>query len=142
MSAPFRTTRVVEFGDTDMAGIVHFARFFCYMEAAEHALLRSLGLSVTMDWEGEHISFPRVGASCDYLKPARFEDVLAVDVRVLKVGTRSITYGFDVHRGDELLARGQVTSVCCTVGPGRPLASRAIPPAIREKLERAQSSTG
>ena len=29
--------RRVEFSDTDMAGIVHFARFFVFMEAAEHA---------------------------------------------------------------------------------------------------------
>jgi acyl-CoA thioester hydrolase len=136
--ATFRDRRIVEFADTDMAGIVHFARFFCYMEAAEHALLRALGLSVTMDWEGEHISFPRVGASCDYLKPARFEDVLAVDARVLKVGKKSVTYGFDVLRGEEVLARGQVTSVCCTVGPGRRIASREIPKAIRDKLERVK----
>ena len=30
----FRTTRMVEFSETDMAGIVHFANFFRYMEAA------------------------------------------------------------------------------------------------------------
>ena len=40
MADPFRTTRLVEFGDTDMAGIVHFANFFRYMESAEHAFLR------------------------------------------------------------------------------------------------------
>jgi len=31
----WRTSRRVEFGDTDMAGIVHFSRFFLWMEAAE-----------------------------------------------------------------------------------------------------------
>ena len=35
MTNPFRTTRRVEFADTDMAGIVHFANFFRFMEAAE-----------------------------------------------------------------------------------------------------------
>ena len=43
---PFTTTRRVEFGDTDMAGIMHFANFFRFMEAAEPDFLRSLGLSV------------------------------------------------------------------------------------------------
>ena len=86
MAATFRTTRLVEFGDTDMAGIVHFARFFEYMEAAEHALLRSLGLSVVMDWEGEPISFPRVSASCDYFRPARFEDLLTIAHQWLVAG--------------------------------------------------------
>jgi len=50
MPASFRTTRRVEFGDTDMAGIVHFARFFCFMESAEHEMLRSLGCRCT--WTG------------------------------------------------------------------------------------------
>lgn len=40
----FQTSRRVEFCDTDMAGIVHFANFFRYMEAAEHELFRNLGL--------------------------------------------------------------------------------------------------
>ena len=36
----FQTTRRIEFGDTDMAGIVHFANFFRFMEAAECEFLR------------------------------------------------------------------------------------------------------
>ena len=134
MSSPFRTTRLVEFGDTDMAGIVHFANFFRYMESAEHALLRSLGLSVTLDWEGEHLSFPRVAASCDYLRPARFQDELDVAVTVLDLGRTSVTYGFEFFKGQEAIARGQITAVCCRVGPDHGLQARAIPAAIRERL--------
>ena len=37
----FTTTRRVEFGDTDMAGIMHFANFFRFMESAETEFLRS-----------------------------------------------------------------------------------------------------
>ena len=69
MATPFRVQRIVEFSDTDVAGIVHFARFFCFMEAAEHAFWRSLGLSVKMDWEGEHLGFPRVSANFDNIRP-------------------------------------------------------------------------
>ena len=43
-----RTSRRVEFCDTDMAGIVHFANFFRWMESAEVEFLRSLGLSVAV----------------------------------------------------------------------------------------------
>ncbi|MEL7264077.1 MAG: hypothetical protein AAFP69_04590, partial [Planctomycetota bacterium] len=43
---PFSIQRRVEFRDTDAAGIVHFSAFFPFMETAEHAFLRSLGLSV------------------------------------------------------------------------------------------------
>jgi acyl-CoA thioester hydrolase len=137
MSATFRTTRLVEFSDTDMAGIVHFARFFAFMEAAEHELLRSLGLSVSMEWEGRHISFPRVSASCDFLSPARFEDELTILVTIENVGRSSITYGFKIFKEDRAVAVGQITSVCCHIIEGRPLEAVEIPLAIRAKLEHA-----
>src|SRR5438094_10678058 len=80
--APFHTSRLVEFADTDMAGIMHFASFYRYMESAEHELLRSLGLSVYSEIGGVPITFPRVAASCDFHSPARCEDVLEIDVTV------------------------------------------------------------
>jgi len=56
MPEPFQTSRLVEFHDTDMAGIMHFASFFIYMESAEHELYRSLGLSIHSIVEDEHIA--------------------------------------------------------------------------------------
>ncbi len=44
---PFQITRRVEFGDTDMAGIMHFSNFFRFMEVAESDFLRSRGLNVS-----------------------------------------------------------------------------------------------
>jgi YbgC/YbaW family acyl-CoA thioester hydrolase len=128
---------MVEFSDTDMAGIVHFARFFTFMEAAEHEMLRSLGLSVVMDWEGEKLSFPRVSASCDYLWPARFEQILTILTSVENLGRSSITYGFKVFHGDDAIARGQLTTVCCRMTQDRKLESCEIPKPIRDKLEAA-----
>jgi acyl-CoA thioester hydrolase len=135
LATPFRMNRIVEFGDTDMAGIVHFAEFFNYMEAAEHAFLRSLGISVVMDWEGTPVGMPRVSASCDYLSPARFADELEIRVLVRRLGRSSITYAFEVSKGEEALARGQVTAVFCHHVPGRKLEALEIPPSIRAKLQ-------
>ena len=102
----FRVNRVVEFGDTDMAGIVHFANFLRFMEAAEHAYLRACGLSVVTTWQGQKITFPRVSVACDYIRPARFEDELTTEVRVDRIGRTSITYRFTVTRaGDENFSR-------------------------------------
>jgi YbgC/YbaW family acyl-CoA thioester hydrolase len=142
MPAPFRTSRVVEFGDTDMAGIVHFANFFRFMEAAEHAYLRACGLSVIGEWEGERVSFPRVAASCDYLKPARFQEVLDVTVAVARLGRSSVTYAFEFFRGGELLARGQITAVFCRVRPGHEMEPQEIPGPIRARLERGPGDQG
>ncbi len=117
MPAPFRTRRMVEFSDTDMAGIMHFSAFFRFMESAEHALLRSLGLSVfginDPDGGDAKISFPRVSARCDFHSPARCEDEVDIDVVVQKLGTTSVTYGFHLSRNGEELAVGEMTSVCC-----------------------------
>jgi YbgC/YbaW family acyl-CoA thioester hydrolase len=133
-SSPFRTTRRIEFADTDMAGIVHFANFFRFMEAAEVAFLRSRGLSVVVSMASEKISFPRVSASCDYLRPAHFEDVLDITVRVQRLGQKSVTYAFEFFKEGEVIARGQVSSVCCRVAEGQPLESIEIPAALREKI--------
>jgi YbgC/YbaW family acyl-CoA thioester hydrolase len=135
MTVPFQTTRRIEFADTDMAGIVHFANFFRFMEAAEVEFLRSRGLSVALVWEGQQIGFPRVSASCDYLRPARFEDVLDVVVRLHKLGRKSVTYAFEFSKAGEVVARGQVSSVCCQVGTGHHLESIEIPASLRERLE-------
>src|SRR6476659_864440 len=136
MATPFRTTRRVEFHETDMAGMVHFSNFFRYMEFAELEFLRARGLTVAWrDEHGDRLDLPRVAASCDYLKPARFEDVLEITVTLARLGSRSVTYEFAFARGGEALARGKVSAVCCRTGPDGTLESVELPPAIRARLE-------
>jgi YbgC/YbaW family acyl-CoA thioester hydrolase len=135
MPTLFRTTRRVEFADTDMAGIMHFANFFRFMEAAETEFLRTLGLSVSMNWEGQGIGFPRVSASCDYLKPAHFEDVLEVTVRLARLGRKSVTYAFEFFKDGDVIARGQISSVFCRIGTGHKVESLEMPTFLRERLE-------
>jgi YbgC/YbaW family acyl-CoA thioester hydrolase len=135
MGILFRTTRRVEFVDTDVAGIVHFSNFFRYMESAEAEFLRSLGLSFKMIWQGHSLGLPRVAASCDYLSPARFDDVLDVAVWVEKLGRSSITYAFDFSLEGKAVAKGRVTAACCRVNADRSFAAIEIPAEIRAKLE-------
>jgi len=130
----------VEFSDTDMAGIVHFANFFRFMEAAEHAYLRACDLSVFLDWQGERLTFPRVSATCDYRRPARFQDVLDITVRINQVGRTSVRYAFTFHRGDELIAEGQITTVLCRIEADHRLTPFEIPDALRARLARGPTS--
>jgi YbgC/YbaW family acyl-CoA thioester hydrolase len=134
---PFTTKRRVEFADTDMANIVHFSNFFRFMEAAEQEFLRSLGFGVSFEWEGERLGFPRVSASCDYLRPARFEDVIDITVSVQNIGRKSVTYRYDFSLGGQPIARGQISAVCCRV-VNHKLESVEIPAGIRAKLENAR----
>jgi YbgC/YbaW family acyl-CoA thioester hydrolase len=134
----FRVSRRVDFADTDMAGIIHFSNYFRYMEFAEVAFLRSRGLSVVTEWESQRLSFPRVAASCDFLHPVRFDDVLDIAVRVARIGRKSVTYAFEFTHEGRLVARGQISAVCCRVHPGtHALESVEIPAAIRDRLAEA-----
>ena len=134
------TRRRIEFSDTDMAGIVHFARFFIFMETAEHEFLAALGTSVSIEENGQKIGWPRVAATCDYLAPARFGDLLDLRVQVLRKGRTSLTFAHEISRGGTPIARGQITSVCCHFGPegAKPI---PIPQGLAEKIEEAGALT-
>jgi acyl-CoA thioester hydrolase len=136
VAMPFRVQRCVDFCDTDLAGIVHFSNFFRYMEAAEVAFLKDRGLNVSISWNGEHLGFPRVSVTCDYASPARFDDVLDIDVRLEKLGTKSVTYLFDFSRDGKAIARGKMTSVCCRVRADKTMEAIEIPSEIRGLIEK------
>ncbi|HUE69602.1 MAG TPA: thioesterase family protein [Pirellulaceae bacterium] len=131
---PFRTSRRVEFCDTDAAGILHFSAFFQLMEQAEHELLRSVGLSVVMSDDQGKISWPRVSAKCDFRSAVHFEEELAIDVSIGRLGTKSVTYAFAVTCQGRDVAAGEITSVCCRLRDGQPPEPIAIPDWFRQKL--------
>jgi YbgC/YbaW family acyl-CoA thioester hydrolase len=135
MTTPFVTTRRVEFGDTDMAGIMHFANFFRFMESAETEFLRSLGMSVSWYEGGAKYGLPRVSAACDFRKPARFEDVLTIAVTVEKVGRRSVSYRYDFSKAGDPIAVGRITAVYCRTPGPQQLESLDLPPDLRARLE-------
>lgn len=132
-----RTHRKVEFSDTDMAGIVHFSRLIVFMENAEHAFIEALGASVSMEYEGREIGWPRVSVSVQFVSPARFKETVEIHVVVLHIGTSSMTYGFEFFVGDRLVGRGQMTSVCCEMDPKRGPRPIPIPDFIRAQVEEA-----
>jgi len=131
-----RTSRKVEFSDTDMAGIVHFSRLIVFMENAEHAFIEAIGASVSMHWEGIEIGWPRVAVSVEFVSPARFSETVEIHVVVLHKGTKAMTYGFEFFVGERLVGRGQMTSVCCRMDPTGPK-SIPIPAFIADRVEEA-----
>jgi len=134
MTTAFVTSRRVEFSDTDAAGMMHFVAFFRMMEEAEHDLLRSVGLSVVSHDASGEISWPRVAATCDFQAAARFEDVLQIEVHIVRLGERSVTYAHRFLRAGQQLASGQITAACCRFRDGQPPESMPIPALIAEKL--------
>ena len=134
----FHTQRKVEFVDTDMAGIVHFSRYLIFIETAEHQFLEAIGSCVRLERGDESLGWPRVSVACEYKSPARFGDELDIRLRVVRKGTRSMTYGFRISVGDREVATAEVTAICCLHGKnGAGLRSIPIPPEIADRIEEA-----
>lgn len=141
MAEVFHTTRRVEFRETDAAGIAHFSAFLCYMEQAEHDLLRTLDWSVMMPHaETGYLSWPRVHVEADFHGAVQFEDVLDISVHITRLGARSVTYVFQFTCQGRQIASGKTIAVCCHVGTDRSLESIDIPADLRQRLARYATS--
>jgi len=130
----------VEFCDTDLAGIMHFSNFFRFMEAAETAFLRSLGLSVLLSRCGLEVCLPRVHAECDYRAPLQFEDEVLIHLLVERKGTGSLTYQFRFYRVDDdnrEVARGRLVLACAARQENGALKPVPLPKALVDKLQQA-----
>ena len=139
MAYEFKLTRRVEFGETDMAGIVHFSNFFRYMEAAECAFFRSLNFSLMARQLSPHVGWPRVHAECDYSQPLRFEDEFEVHLLVVEKRARVVAYEFRFRKlgmnPPIEVARGKVIAVCVTRDAQGKMSATPIPKEIADKIE-------
>ena len=141
MPCEYTEERRVEFAETDMAGIVHFANFFRFMERAEHAFFRTLGITLHTDGEVQN-GWVRVAANCDYLKPLHYPDAFTVHLAVRKKGVHSLAYDFTFRDTDgEVAARGKLTVVHVErAAPGAPFRAAAIPAAVDSQIEVAEAA--
>ena len=129
MSNVFEWSRLVEFYETDLAGIAHFSNFYRWMESAEHAFLRERGIELHSGETG----WPRVNAAADFKKPIKFGDTVRVSVIIDEIRTRSVRYRFEfrVNEDEEICATGEMTSVCVRLATMKAV---EIPADLREKL--------
>jgi acyl-CoA thioester hydrolase len=138
MPYEYKIRRRVEFSETDMAGIVHYANFFRYMEAAEHEFFRSLGFSVVTRQVDPPVGWPRVRAECDFKQPLRFEDEFEVHMLVAEKKAKSLTYQFRIRKlnggAPVEVARGRLT-VVCVKHHSDGMKATSIPPEIAAQIE-------
>jgi len=134
MSSTFKASFRVSWAETDAAQIVHFSNYFRFFERTEEELYRHLGFNFN-DVIGKHnIFLPRVEAFCEFKKPARFNDLLEVELRVEEIKEKSIRYGFNIFNKEStvLLANGYIVIVAVDRETGK---ATAIPREITEKLK-------
>jgi acyl-CoA thioester hydrolase len=136
----FFQTRRVEFSDTDMAGIAHFTNLLKFVELAEHAFFRSLGVKVYEAAGGASAGWPRVETTCRYLKPAKFEQLLDICLCIEEVRETGLKYGFWIFNEgsrsrEALIAAGTMTLVHATldIGTGT-IRKTPLPDSLRHLL--------
>jgi acyl-CoA thioester hydrolase len=95
----------VIFGDTDQMGVVYYANYLRMFEAARAEYWRSLGRSYK-DLEQAQVAMPVYEAHCGYKRPARYEDLLAIDITVAEMRPASIRFDYVITRDADLIANG------------------------------------
>ena len=124
----------VYYEDTDFSGAVYHANYLKFCERGRSDCLRLLGIHHhEMHW---HETEGRMGfvvrrMVCDFLKPARIDDLLQVETRFREMGGARMELEQKVLRQGELLFSADVT-VALVDASGRP---KRFPKAMAEALK-------
>lgn len=120
----------VYYEDTDLAGIVYYANYLKFIERGRSEWLRALGIDqLAMQQATGHVFAVR-RLEADYLRPARFDDLLTVTTDLAQASPARIGVDQQVRRGEQLLFTARVT-IACLDGRGRPA---RLPAALKEAL--------
>ena len=115
-AAPSHTIEIrVRFGETDPYGVAYFAAILDYFKRGMDEFLRSRGISPDLAYRNRkrNFGFPVVATRCRYRAPVRFDDLLTLRTRVVRVERTGATFGFALFRNekgkDVLAAEGAVS---------------------------------
>jgi acyl-CoA thioester hydrolase len=107
----------VRFCETDLMGIVHHSNYLAYFEAGRVEWLRRRGVTYA-DWAARGMHLPVVEANVRYRAPARFDDVITIETRLVELRAASLRFEFRMermgpHPGEpDLLAEGFTRLAC------------------------------
>jgi len=96
----------VRFAETDQMRVAHHAAYVVWLETARVEWLRERGLRYR-DLDAQGVSLPVARLMLQYRAPARFDDLLDVDVTLLEARSRRLRFAYRVMRsaedGDQVL---------------------------------------
>ncbi len=125
----------VRWSDVDAAAIIFYGSYIRFFEFAESEMFRSLGHSYGKMFDQLDIWLPRRHIECEFLKPARLDDLLQVSCWVSRIGETSLTLGFEVRipeRGPDIVATASYVLVA--VARGEQFDKVAVPPELIRSL--------
>ncbi len=121
----------VYYEDTDAGGVVYYANYLKFAERARTEFLRGLGIesSALMAEDGVALAVRR--CTIDFLRPARLDDSIRVDSRLLKVGGATLEAEQVIRRDAETLVRIELKLGCMTTA-GKPV---RLPGRLKSRLD-------
>ena len=125
----------VYYEDTDAGGVVYYANYLKFFERCRTEWMRQVGHDQPQLAADAGIVFVARKAGCEYLKPARLDDLLTVGLEVEKLTRVRVVFRQHVRRGDEELVTGVVEIACVDTVKMTPA---AIPEFLHSKLEALQ----
>jgi acyl-CoA thioester hydrolase len=129
--SPLKYQLRVFYEDTDFSGYVYHANYLKYCERARSDYLRVIGIDQNaMFADGQAFVVRRM--DCEFLRPAKFEDVLDVETQLVEMGGARFELAQIVKRGAEQIFKAKVTVAIIGAG-GRP---QRIPPEFVTKFSR------
>jgi 4-hydroxybenzoyl-CoA thioesterase len=104
----------VRFADVDHAGIVYYPRFFHLFHVAFEELWRArIGPRAYSELiDRDRVGFPAVRAECEFKAPLKFGDTAEIEVSVARLGAKSITFRYRVHRAADSEAPARERALC------------------------------
>jgi acyl-CoA thioester hydrolase len=122
----------VRYSETDQMGVVYHANYLVWFEVGRAELMRHRGLDYKRLEIDEGCWIAVVEATARYKAPARYDDELTVETRVIAVRGPVIRFGYKIVRIEDglLLCEGETVHVAI----GRDMKRRAIPKKYAEIL--------
>ena len=123
----------IYYEDTDAGGVVYHARYVAFCERARSDCLRLLGIHQSTF---EDANFVVRRMACDFLKPARLDDLLEVHTRFIEMGGARIELGQEVMLNGNTVFKADVT-VALVDASGRP---KRLPESMADRFRRMPES--
>ena len=107
------TNRIkVRMHDTDLAGVIYFAKQFRFAHDTWEEFLEEQGFSIHSLLREKDYSFAVVHAKADYFAPLIAGDSLRVDLSVTGIGNSSFTTAFDIYKEDKKVGYVEIVFAC------------------------------
>jgi acyl-CoA thioester hydrolase len=124
----------VRFAETDAQGIANNAEYLVWFEVARVAYLaRFRGGYSSLRKDG--VEALTLETHARYLRPAYFDDVLAIHTRCVDLRGARFRFEYVVERGDERLADGWTAHACVDAVSLRPT---RLPKWLSEEIRQAE----